>query len=103
MKIQKSGTPNPISRAPTSVNAVEPVPTRTLRIAVSTPVICDRSLGACERLWVRLAGGFRGEMTQVSLRVDSPLAGDFRQLGAHRPAVGPLLAGVVGGGALEGH
>src|SRR3954469_5050022 len=39
MKIQKRGTPKPISRAPTSVNAVEPVPTRTLLIAVNTAVI----------------------------------------------------------------
>src|SRR5918994_7898425 len=101
MKIQKSGTPNPIRTAPTSVNAVDPVPIRTLLIAVNTAVICDFPLGS--GLEPRLARGFRREMPQISLGVDPPSIADLGQARRHRPAIGALLAGVVRGRALERH
>src|SRR5262245_39585650 len=100
-KIQNRGTPNPIRTAPTSVNAVEPVPTRALLIAAITATPPVRA--PLRRSRFRLAGGFGGEVAKVSVGVDAPLGADLGQLRRHGPAVGALGALVIRGGSLEGH
>src|SRR5262245_32073525 len=70
-------------------------------MAVSTAVIAVPG-EAGTRSGSRLAGG-RGRLPKIAFWVDSPAAGDLRELDAHRPAIGPLLARVIRRRALERH